>query len=109
MFIASVCTAVMVACLGTAKLPDEWTPKFYAGLEAVGSVTWKPDAFKAFKGRPVRVKTAIVKGHVIASCFIPENILRVKHDTCTEMVCADNVDGNGARLDFRAGCASAWI
>ena len=30
------------------------------------------DAFKAFKGRPVRVKTAIVKGHVIASCFVPE-------------------------------------
>ena len=30
------------------------------------------DAFKAFKGRPVRVKTSIVKGHVIASCFVPE-------------------------------------
>lgn len=30
------------------------------------------DAFKAFKGRPVRVKTALVKGHVLASCFVPE-------------------------------------
>ena len=30
------------------------------------------DAFKAFKGRPVRVKTVLVKGHVLASCFIPE-------------------------------------
>ena len=50
MFIASVCTAVMAACLGTAKLPDGWTPKFYAGLEAVGSVTWKPDAFKGKDG-----------------------------------------------------------
>ena len=30
------------------------------------------DEFKAFKGRPVRVKTALVKGHVLASCFVPE-------------------------------------
>lgn len=30
------------------------------------------EAFKAFKGRPVRVKTTIVKGHVLASCFVPE-------------------------------------
>ena len=30
------------------------------------------DAFKAFKGRPVRVKTVVSKGHVLASCFIPE-------------------------------------
>ena len=30
------------------------------------------DAFKAFKGRPVRVKTALVKGHVLASCVVPE-------------------------------------
>ena len=30
------------------------------------------EAFKAFKGRPVRVKTALVRGHVLASCFIPE-------------------------------------
>ena len=30
------------------------------------------DAFKVFKGRPVRVKTALVKGHVLASCFVPE-------------------------------------
>ena len=30
------------------------------------------DAFKAFKGHPVRVKTVLVKGHVLASCFVPE-------------------------------------
>ena len=30
------------------------------------------DAFKAFKGHPVRVKTSLVKGHVLASCFVPE-------------------------------------
>lgn len=30
------------------------------------------EAFKAFKGRPVRVKTALVKGHMLASCFVPE-------------------------------------
>jgi hypothetical protein len=30
------------------------------------------DAFKAFKGRPVRVKTALIKNHVLASCFVPE-------------------------------------
>jgi len=31
------------------------------------------DAFKAFKGRPVRVKTTLIKGHVLASCFVPES------------------------------------
>jgi len=30
------------------------------------------EAFKAFKGHPVPVKTALVKGHVLASCFVPE-------------------------------------
>ena len=30
------------------------------------------EAFKAFKGHPVRVKTVLVKGHVLASCFVPE-------------------------------------
>ena len=30
------------------------------------------EAFKAFKGRPVRVKTTLMKGHVLASCFVPE-------------------------------------
>ena len=30
------------------------------------------EAFKAFKGRPVQVKTVLAKGHVLASCFVPE-------------------------------------
>lgn len=35
------------------------------------------EAFKSFKGRPIRVKTAIVKGHVLASCFVPETFFAV--------------------------------
>jgi phosphopantetheinyl transferase (holo-ACP synthase) len=30
------------------------------------------EAFKAFKGRPVRVKTSLLKNHVLAACFVPE-------------------------------------
>ena len=30
------------------------------------------EAFKAFKGRPIRVKTSLLKNHVLASCFVPE-------------------------------------
>ena len=50
MFVVSACSAVMAVCLGTAKLPDGWTPKFYSGLEAVGSVTWEQNAFKSKNG-----------------------------------------------------------
>jgi hypothetical protein len=53
MFVASACAVVIAASLGTAKLPDGWIPKFYAGLEAVGSVTWEPDALKG-KGGAMR-------------------------------------------------------
>ena len=38
---------------GTAGLPDGWSSKFYHGLEAVGSVTWVPGAFKG-KGGAMR-------------------------------------------------------
>ena len=30
------------------------------------------DSFKSFRGHSVRVKTTVVKGHVLASCFVPE-------------------------------------
>jgi hypothetical protein len=39
-----------VSGFGAAVLPDGWTPKFYPGLEAVGSVTWEPGAFKGAGG-----------------------------------------------------------
>ena len=29
------------------------------------------DNFKMFRGRPIRVSSTIVHGHVVASCFIP--------------------------------------
>ena len=49
-----VCFALMVAaCFGEAGLPDGWVPKFYPGLEAVGSVTWAPGTFKG-KGGAMR-------------------------------------------------------
>lgn len=49
------CVAIMaVSGFGAAALPDGWTPKFYHGLEAVGSVTWEPDAFKG-TGREERL------------------------------------------------------
>ncbi len=45
------CVAIMaVSSFGAAALPDGWTPKFYHGLEAVGSVTWEPGAFKGKDG-----------------------------------------------------------
>jgi phosphopantetheine--protein transferase-like protein len=60
---------------GIRYSPKELAAEFFDPAEGEVSVSlggqWL-DAFKAFKGRPVRVKTAIVKGHVIASCFIPE-------------------------------------
>jgi hypothetical protein len=49
-FISSMAAAV---CFGDTMLPDGWVPKFYHGLEAVGSVTWAPDAFKG-KGGAMR-------------------------------------------------------
>ena len=30
--------------------------------------------FKMFTGRSIRVSSAVVKGHVLASCFIPESL-----------------------------------
>ena len=49
-----VCFAFLAAsCFGDAVLPDGWVPKFYHGMEAVGSVTWAPDAFKG-KGGAMR-------------------------------------------------------
>ena len=30
--------------------------------------------FKMFTGRLVRVSSTVVKGHVLASCFIPESL-----------------------------------
>ena len=60
---------------GIRYSPRELAAEFYDPSEGEISVSlggqWL-EAFKAFKGRPVRVKTAIVKGHVIASCFVPE-------------------------------------
>jgi phosphopantetheine--protein transferase-like protein len=60
---------------GIRYSPRELCAESYDPVEGEISVSltgqWL-DAFKAFKGRPVRVKTAIVKGHVIASCFVPE-------------------------------------
>ena len=48
------CFAFMaMSGFGDAGLPDGWVPKFYPGLEAVGSVTWTPDAFKG-KGGALR-------------------------------------------------------
>ena len=41
---------VAVSGFGAAVLPDGWRPKFYHGLEAVGSVTWEPGAFKGTGG-----------------------------------------------------------
>ncbi len=32
------------------------------------------DAFKIFRGRLIRVSSSIVRGHVLASCFIPESL-----------------------------------
>ena len=32
------------------------------------------DNFKMFTGRTIRVSSSIVKGHVLASCFIPESM-----------------------------------
>ena len=32
--------------------------------------TWEEN-FKMFRGRPIRVSSTIVHGHVVASCFIP--------------------------------------
>ena len=32
------------------------------------------DNFKMFRGRSIRVSSVVVKGHVLASCFIPESI-----------------------------------
>ena len=60
---------------GIRYSPRELSAEFFDPAEGEISVSlggqWL-EAFKAFKGRPVRVKTALVKGHVIASCFIPE-------------------------------------
>jgi phosphopantetheine--protein transferase-like protein len=60
---------------GIRYSPKELFAEFFDPAEGEISVSlsgqWL-DAFKAFKGRSVRVKTAIIKGHVIASCFIPE-------------------------------------
>ena len=47
-FLAGVASASV--CFGEAALPDGWTPKFYNGLEAVGSVAWAPRAFKGESG-----------------------------------------------------------
>ena len=45
------CFAFMaMSGFGAATLPDGWTPKFYHGLEAAGSVTWAPGAFKGTGG-----------------------------------------------------------
>lgn len=30
------------------------------------------DAFKQFKGKPVKVSSTIIRGHVLATCFLPE-------------------------------------
>ncbi len=32
------------------------------------------ESFKQFTGRPIRVSSSVVKGHVLASCFIPESL-----------------------------------
>ena len=60
---------------GLRYSPRELAAESYDPAEGEVSVSlngqWL-DAFKSFKGRPVRVKTSIVKGHVIASCFVPE-------------------------------------
>ena len=32
------------------------------------------EPFKQFKGRPISVSSTVVKGHVLASCFIPESL-----------------------------------
>ena len=60
---------------GIRYSPREITAEFYDPVDGEISVSLNGqwiDAFKAFRGRPVRVKTAMVKGHVIASCFVPE-------------------------------------
>lgn len=50
MFVVPVLAVLQAVCLGGTQLPDGWTPKFYTGLEAVGSVTWEQDAFKGKDG-----------------------------------------------------------
>ena len=50
MFVVPVLSVLQAVCLGGTQLPDGWTPKFYTGLEAVGSVTWEQDAFKGKGG-----------------------------------------------------------
>ena len=61
---AIVCLTVvarMGVCVGeisaneTTALPDGWTPKFYHGLEAVGSVECMPMGFKG-KSAAIRLK-----------------------------------------------------
>ena len=32
------------------------------------------ESFKQFTGRPIRVSSTVVKGHVLATCFIPESL-----------------------------------
>ena len=32
------------------------------------------EPFKQFKGRSISVSSTVVKGHVLASCFIPESL-----------------------------------
>ena len=60
---------------GIRYSPRELAADFFDPAEGEISISLKGqwlEAFKAFKGRPVRVKTSLVKGHVLASCFIPE-------------------------------------
>jgi phosphopantetheinyl transferase (holo-ACP synthase) len=60
---------------GIRYSPKELTVDSFEPGEGVLSVMLRGqwlDAFKAFKGRPVRVKTALIKNHVLASCFVPE-------------------------------------
>ena len=38
--------AVGTMCVRGEELPDGWSPQFYPGLEAVGSVEWLPKAYK---------------------------------------------------------------
>ena len=44
--VVALACALMAAGAAFGELKDGWTPKFYSGLEAVGSVEWAPKAYK---------------------------------------------------------------
>ena len=62
-FSAAVLAAMAAAAEAESELPGGWSPKFYDGLEAVGSVKLIPGGFKDknFRGDRPRQKGVIFK------------------------------------------------